>query len=79
MKLLIVLSVLLIGCDNSPNHHSDRGIAEHSFISNEGLECIYILNDYKGGVSCNWEKFNKVNAKKQASNLKWYQTWRKME
>ena len=31
------------------------------FITTEGLECTALLGHKKGGLSCNWAKYNKEN------------------
>jgi len=65
-NILIVLSlVLLCGClDNKPLPRTDsykqpRGNSYY-FTTTKGLDCYYIDGGNDGGMSCNWEKFNKV-------------------
>ena len=67
-KILIVLSlVLLCGCNGGDKAKAIRkakvpvpyGYGYH-FTTDKGLDCYYISGDREGGLSCNWEKFNKV-------------------
>lgn len=55
-----VYLVLLSGCGRPGEfNNDDPTMLEYAFKSNAGLECVFVKNGTRGGLSCNWEKFNK--------------------
>lgn len=65
MKYLIILAVLLSGCNtpNSGNMVQELGNGLAVVELDSGLMCVKYSGGYQhgGGLSCNWEKYNEEN------------------
>lgn len=63
MKVLLALVALslalaLLSCEPRPTPRANGGHYE-KFTTKDGLDCISWRDDKAGGLSCNWEAFNK--------------------
>jgi hypothetical protein len=70
MKKLILVSFTIVGltaCDAvRKKDHRNEGYRSHSIThraSEQGVECVIYKDYYAGGLSCNWDKYNKEIAK----------------
>lgn len=59
MKLLFLIAILGLAACSPPRNNPSQGGEYNHFTTNEGLNCVSWKQGYAGGVSCNWEKFNK--------------------
>lgn len=65
MKASAILMVFLMGCQQAGQEDIDKSV-NHSilkFNTEEGVECIYYGSGTQAGISCNWDKYNKDQAK----------------
>lgn len=63
LLLVGVITLILLGCGDmatqeNTNYRINRSII--NFDTSMGVECIYFMNGNVGGVSCNWDKYNKL-------------------
>jgi hypothetical protein len=69
--LLSALLVLLFGCGKEANAESNQAARKVVHITTEnGVDCVTsrAVDSYRGGISCNWQKYNdKIKACKKES------------
>lgn len=69
-KLIVVLFVVLLsGCQKESKKTANEQVGRvdyQHFTTSRGLNCVammgYDMTARAGGLSCNWEKFNKENS-----------------
>ena len=62
----MVLMLLLTGCSDAPKDNrpyrpqitKKSSIQNYKFIKIDNLECLQYGTGRRGGLSCNWEKYN---------------------
>ena len=63
-KILLVslITTILLGCGEVEQKDIDAHINRSliSFTASSGVECIFIQTGQTGGISCNWDKYNKL-------------------
>ena len=69
-KLLIIFILLLIsGCSTDIERNKAKkeftpiDNRVHSVTTPTGVDCVIYSFGYRGGISCNWEKYNKEQGK----------------
>ena len=55
---IMMATLFLVACGGA-SHNTPSGGYEYHFTSSKGVECIFMLSGYGGGLSCNWQKYNK--------------------
>ena len=67
--VIVALSLLLAACSPATEKESrptsstriDGMTRIVEVTSENGVECVALIGYNKGGISCNWEKYNKNN------------------
>lgn len=58
--VLLVLTLALVGCEPTDGERPSGLLGStHHFTTQKGLDCVFVKKGYGGGLSCNWEKYNK--------------------
>lgn len=68
--LVVIFSVLMISACQPEKKQDPKEFTEvssyiglQSVKTESGVECIVYKSTYGGGVSCNWDKYNRLNTK----------------
>ncbi len=58
MRYFIIICLLFVSaCDEAPNGYKPEKILNR--VNVDGVDCIVLKFGYAGGVTCNWEDYNK--------------------
>lgn len=66
MRKLVAIAVILVvlcltGCESPTGAPGGWAGSTRHFYTDKGVECVWVKSGYGGGLSCNWEKYNKEN------------------
>lgn len=58
--MMVVVALVLASCQPTTSGYGDGEgtLIRHRKLQN-GLECVIMGSNYRGGISCNWDKWNK--------------------
>jgi len=67
--LIFLMVIMAFGCSSDKNIDSVK--KEFTPVNNNvysvttptGVDCVVFSTSYRGGISCNWEKYNKEQGK----------------
>lgn len=54
MKYLLLVAILLAGCDSKVKYNDGRPI---NIVTQDGLICAYVYLNTGGGLSCDWANY----------------------
>lgn len=62
-KATVAAIIIILGVTacTSPNEARKETGGVMTFTTVDGVDCVWLKRGYGGGLSCNWEKYNREN------------------
>lgn len=61
--IILVMISLITACGSVERDELKSPFTSTTHFTTRGLDCVFVKASYGGGLSCNWEKYNKENKK----------------